>query len=87
MQNISEIEDLVKLISEVMCKNIEIKSSEKRIRPESSEVERLMCDNSKLLENTSWNPEFNLSKGIQVVVNWMQNPENLSIYKSDEYNV
>jgi len=81
------IGDLVKLISEVMCKNIEIKSSEKRIRPESSEVERLMCDNSKLLETTSWKPEFNLSKGIHEVINWMQNPENLSIYKSDEYNV
>ena len=35
---------------------LSIKSTDERIRPENSEVERLFCDNTKLLEQTAWKP-------------------------------
>lgn len=51
--------ELVKLISDILGKNIEIISSSERKRPVSSEVERLYCDNTKILENTNWSPKYN----------------------------
>ena len=64
-----------------------IKPTEERIRPENSEVERLFCDNTKLLKHTSWKPEYTLEQGIVEVIEWMKNPENLIMYKAEQYNV
>lgn len=72
-------------ISEVMNTKIEIISDEKRIRPKGSEVERLLCGNSKILEKTNWKPEYNLEKGLIETIRWFE--KNLSYYKSRIYNV
>tara|TARA_B110000438_G_scaffold302232_1_gene359317 strand:+ start:1904 stop:2884 length:981 start_codon:yes stop_codon:yes gene_type:complete len=81
------IGDLVNLIVEQMGLEVLIKSSNDRIRPESSEVERLVCDNSKLLKYTNWEPKYNLKKGISETIKWMKSSQNLTIYKSGQYNV
>ena len=52
------IGDTVQLISELMSSSIEITSTEERIRPKNSEVNRLFGDNSLLLKLTDWNPFF-----------------------------
>ena len=66
---------------------LSIKSTDERIRPENSEVERLFCDNAKLLKHTQWKPNYTLVQGINEVVEWMKKPENLNYFKSDKYNV
>ena len=76
---------LADLISNLMDIKITIKLSDKRIRPKNSEVERLICDNTKLLKQTSWIPDYNIEKGIMEVINWMKN--NINYYKPDEYNI
>jgi dTDP-glucose 4,6-dehydratase len=81
------IGDLAELISRIMDSNINIRSSEGRVRPEKSEVERLVCDNSKLLKHTSWKPQYSLEDGISEVIDWMKNPKNLNYFKADRYNV
>jgi dTDP-glucose 4,6-dehydratase len=81
------IGDLTDLIANLMNADITIESSEERVRPENSEVERLVCDNSKLMKYTSWKPEYTLEKGFTEVIEWMKNPENLTIYKAEQYNV
>ena len=81
------IGELANLISRLMNKKISYKSTEDRIRPGSSEVERLICDNTKLIETTDWRPKFVLEKGITEVIEWMENPNNFSFYKSAQYNV
>ena len=81
------INDLAGLISKLMNKSITIESSEERVRPEISEVDRLVCDNSKLLKHTSWEPKYSLEQGITAVLEWMKNPNNLSHYKAEKYNV
>jgi len=78
---------LAGLVSNLMDIEITVQSSKTRIRPENSEVERLVCDNSKLTRDTSWEPKYSLEQGINEVIEWMQNPENLIIYKSEQYNV
>ena len=81
------IEDLAKLIAVIMDIELSIKSTDERIRPENSEVERLFCDNSKLLKHTNWEPNYTLEQGIAEVIEWMKKPENLNNFKSDRYNV
>ena len=66
---------------------LSIKSTNERIRPKGSEVERLFCENKKLLKHTSWKPKYTLEAGISVVVVWMKKPENLNYFKFDKYTV
>lgn len=79
------IVDLAERIAELMGKDIKIKSDENRIRPTSSEVERLKCDNSKLLKYTSWKPRCNLESGLKETINWFE--LNLHLYKPEQYNI
>ncbi len=81
------IGDLASLIAKIMDTDITISSTNERIRPKSSEVERLVCDNTKLTNNTSWKPNYTLAEGIGEVIEWMKNPDNLNMYKLDQYNV
>ena len=81
------IEDLAKLIASIMNLELSIESTDERIRPENSEVERLFCDNAKLLKHTQWKPNYTLVQGINEVVEWMKKPENMNYFKSDKYNV
>jgi len=55
------------------------------VRPDNSEVERLCCNNSKLMSLTDWRPEVDLRKGLELTIEWIKN--NLNKYKSDIYNV
>jgi NAD dependent epimerase/dehydratase len=81
------IEDLAKLIASIMNLELSIESTDERIRPENSEVERLFCDNAKLLKHTQWKPNYTLVQGINEVVEWMKKPENMNYIKADRYNV
>lgn len=79
------IGDLAKKIAKLMNIEIEILNDEERIRPKGSEVERLMCDNSKLLANTNWKPEYNLMLGLLKTIEWFKFHQ--SFYKTSIYNV
>jgi len=79
------IGNLAELIIQLMGDKVEIIYDSQRIRPEKSEVKRLCCDNSKLLQNTSWRPKYTLEKGLKETIEWFKN--NLDIYKSGKYNV
>ena len=81
------IGELAKLIANTMNIEVTIKSSAERIRPENSEVERLFCDNTKLLKHTSWKSNYTLEQGIGEVIEWMKKTENLNYFKPDKYNV
>ena len=85
MNNEISIGDLAKLIMRLIGKNIEIKSERIRIRPKDSEVERLVCNNKKLLDNSSWKPSYNLEAGLQSTINWFKEHSHLN--KSELYHV
>ena len=85
MNNEISIGDLVKLISKLMNSDIKIVSDKQRIRPKKSEVERLYCDNTKILTNTDWKPDYNLTTGLKETIKWIQN--NMNYYKLELYNV
>jgi NAD dependent epimerase/dehydratase len=77
--------DLVQLIAKLMGKTINIETDGQRIRPDTSEVERLFCCNDKILKDTKWKPSYTLTSGLTETIEWFKN--NHSIYKADIYNV
>ncbi|MCK4826700.1 NAD-dependent dehydratase, partial [bacterium] len=79
------IGNLAKLIADQMNEKVKICVENKRIRPKQSEVSRLMCDNSKILSNTCWRPNYSLEEGIYETITWLKS--NLKLYKPDIYNV
>ncbi len=85
------IGDTVKLIAEVMDSRIEIVEDGQRLRPDKSEVERLWADNAKAKLNANWEPRYSglegFKRGLEKTATWFLNPENLTRYKSDLYNI
>ena len=85
------IGDTVRMIAETMGVEVTIETDEQRLRPEKSEVERLLADNSRLRALTGWAPEYGsvegFRKGLAQTVEWFTDPANLSAYKADQYNV
>lgn len=79
------IENLTNMIFKLMDVDIEIITEDQRVRPEKSEVDRLHCSNEKLLKNTNWKPEYNLSKGLQETIDWFKTSG--TSFKVDEYSV
>jgi NAD dependent epimerase/dehydratase len=58
-----------------------------RIRPEKSEVDRLLGSNQKIKALTDWAPRHSLESGLRQTIEWFRNPAILSRYKADIYNV
>jgi nucleoside-diphosphate-sugar epimerase len=81
------VADLVKLIGDVMGARIEVSCDSERLRPEKSEVQRLLCENSKLRKASGFVPQVPLREGLERTVRWFSQPENLRRYKGDLYNV
>lgn len=65
--------------------NARIICDEQRIRPEKSEVNRLLGSNKKIRELTAWEPKYSLKEGLAETVAFFK--ENLSRYKADIYNL
>lgn len=85
------IGDTAKTIAEIMKSEIKITSDEQRLRPKKSEVERLFADNNKAKKILNWEPNYagldGFKKGLTQTIEWFINPENLSNYKSNIYNL
>lgn len=58
---------------------------EQRLRPEKSEVNRLLGANGKIKALTGWKQQYTFAQGIQETIAWMR--ENMESYKADIYNV
>ena len=58
-----------------------------RIRPEKSEVNRLLGDNSLIMSLTDWKPKYDLSSGLRETINWFEHSDNLKKYKTNIYNI
>lgn len=85
------IGDTVRMIAETMGVDVTIETDEQRLRPEKSEVERLLADNRRLRALTNWTPEYagidGFRRGLAKTVEWFTDPANLANYKADRYNV
>ena len=79
--------DTQDMIKELMQSDVTFITEQDRLRPENSEVFRLCCDNKKIHGLTGFTPRYTLRQGLQQCIDWFTQPENLSRYKIDIYNV
>lgn len=74
-------EELIRQINpqaRILCDEI-------RLRPEKSEVNRLLGSNEKIRSLTDWAPTYTLAQGLQETIEWII--QNLDRYKVDLYNL
>ncbi|MCC7120531.1 MAG: SDR family NAD(P)-dependent oxidoreductase [Gammaproteobacteria bacterium] len=83
--------DLAKLIGEEMGACVEIVSEEARVRPQASEVERLLASNDRARALLGWTPQTpgkeGLRLGLRKTIEWFTQPVNLDSYRSGTYTV
>ena len=65
--------------------NAKIICDEDRLRPEKSEVNRLLGSNKKILELTDWKPQYTFEQGLAETIAFLR--ENMDKYKVDIYNI
>ncbi len=81
------IGDVANILISQLNPNAHIFEDEQRLRPDASEVFRLMGDNTLITGLTPWRPRFELTEGLFETVEWFLKPENLARYKAWLYNV
>ena len=81
------IEELALEIINQINPKAKIICDEERLRPDKSEVNRLLGCNKKIKKLTNWNPEYSFKEGIKETIEWFKNEEVLKKYKSDIYNI
>lgn len=85
------IGDTAALIAETMGASIDIVCEEGRLRPDNSEVERLLSSNDKAKKLLGWSPEYGgrdgFRRGLEETIAWFTRPENLAGYKANIYNL
>ena len=79
--------NIFELIAQLMKSDVKFVESEQRIRPNNSEVFRLLGDNAKIKNLTGYSPQYSIEQGLQETIEWFMNPNNLKKYKPDIYNV
>lgn len=79
--------DTLKMIAKILNSDIKFIEDEQRLRPQGSEVFRLWGDNSKIKHLTSFNPKYDIEKGLTETIEWFKKPENLRKYKTGIYNI
>ena len=78
---------LADMLIKLLNAKVKIVTEDLRKRPDKSEVERLVCDNSLIKEITSWEPETLLKDGLLETIEWFNSEENMKRYKGDIYNI
>jgi NAD dependent epimerase/dehydratase len=71
----TSIGDLAKKIVSLVGSEATIVSDEQRIRPGSSEVHRLCCNNAKAQRLLDWQPQYSLEDGLKETINWFRSSE------------
>lgn len=65
--------------------NVPIESEAQRLRPEGSEVDRLLACNKLAARVLQWEPRVSLEEGLKRTIAWME--QNLDAYRVGQYHV
>lgn len=79
------IEQTAKMLMEITNRSLPIVSDEARIRPEGSEVNRLVADNTLIKSLTDWTPKISFRDGLKCTSDWIQH--NVSLFNPSFYSV
>ena len=81
------IADLAGLLVQRLNPVAHLDLDDRRLRPERSEVERLVGSNEKIRRLTGWSPAIDLATGLDLTIDWFRSGDNLKGYKPHLYNV
>jgi nucleoside-diphosphate-sugar epimerase len=62
---------------------VDIEVDPQRLRPDRSEVQRLMADSTKALKVLGWEPKVALDDGLKYTIDWFR--ENIGNYQAGMY--
>lgn len=79
--------DTLNLIKEIMQSDVQFVTDEQRLRPENSEVFRLLGDNKLICDLTNYSPRYSFRQGLSETISWFMDSNNLKKYKSNIYNL
>ena len=71
-----KIQDIAAKIIKKFNSNARIILDQERVRPASSEVERLVCDNKLILNKSKWKPNTNFDEGLDLTIEWFKGLKN-----------
>jgi len=77
------IGELAQLVIALMGRPVQIAVDAERLRPEASEVTRLLSDNSKARQLLGWQPQTTLSDGLAKTIAWIA--DHLDFYRVGTY--
>ena len=77
------VRELAEKIMHIAGKQVEIQKEALRMRPDKSEVMRLISDNSLARESLDWTPRVSLDVGLGRVIEWLR--PRLDLYKVGKY--
>jgi dTDP-glucose 4,6-dehydratase len=76
---------LVKKIIELSGRKVEVIVDTDRLRPEKSEVQRLLSDNRMAFDKLGWSPQISFDNGLQMTMDWIR--ENRELFNPNQYVV
>jgi NAD dependent epimerase/dehydratase len=79
------IGDLAKMLIQVSGRDARVVQEKERMRPEKSEVERLLCDPTRLNALTGWKSKLGLEEGLRATAEWLS--KRLDLYKPGSYQL
>jgi nucleoside-diphosphate-sugar epimerase len=79
------IAGLVELVGRLLGKDLEVETVDRRVRPEASEVQELMCDPRLARELTGWSPSVSMEEGLRLTAAWIRSDPGR--WKIDQYAV
>jgi NAD dependent epimerase/dehydratase len=79
------IGDLARKITALLQVDARPVQDPRRVRPQSSEVERLVCDSSLLEARTGWRPGTKLEEGLEATIEWFR--AHAGLFAADRYHV
>ena len=79
------IGDLVDLLVRITGSEARVVVDPARIRPAGSEVDRLLCDNTRAREWAGWTPQVPLEEGLRRTSDWVE--ENLPLLDTEGYAI
>ena len=81
----TSIGDVVAMAAAILGVEPDIEREAERMRPDTSEVMRLVCDATALHDATGWAPRLSLREGLEETVAWFKNPENVAGYHTGRF--
>jgi len=77
------IGELAEMIIELVGRPVKVIVDQERLRPEKSEVMRLLSDNSKARKLLGWKPKIGFREGLSRTIEWIR--KHLDLYRVGEY--